>query len=184
MSQGVARVDSTGRPVALHSAWVPIGGAGFGPDPIVQAPFYGSVFAADFQAKPEGTGVVEIAIGGMLSAYAAYEDGKLARVAVVNLKEWTTGDENPRGNATVVLQGVGNVARGTLRRLTAEAGAGALGFDRDKSGSQNITWAGEQWTYAVDNGNGHGGNVTESVSVTDGKLTIVVRDSEAATVSF
>lgn len=195
MSQGVARVAATQRPVVGHSLWIPRGGVGnFSPDPVVQPPFYAEPFMADFLGKPSAqtpTEVVDLKFGeDFLTGYAAYNGETLARVALVNLRAWASGNGTmgmeERGSVAVRLGGLGDVQSVKVERLQADAGWAAMGFDEDRSGRSNVTWAGEQWTYAVDDGRGHivgeNGTVLETVNVQGGMATVNVPDTEAVIV--
>ena len=179
MAQGVARIDGTQRPAALHSLFVPVNGIPDNPGPSVRAPFYAQPFIADFIKST--TGVVEMGLNSdFLTAYAAYNANGLARVALVNLHEWNAGDNTQRGNQTFVLKVPTSTKNVTVGRLTAAAGAEAGGFD---NGGQNITYAGQQWSYSVDNGKGHPSAAsTTKVQVSNGVATVSVKDSEAVVV--
>lgn len=184
MSRGVARVDGTQRPAAQHSLWVPISGLKSNPGPSVRPPFYAQPFIADFIGKSGTTAVVNLGLGSeKLAAYAAYNGATLARVAIVNLNEWNTGDSKRPVQSFVlnVPKGINSV---TVRHLHSDAGAGAFGYDFGGA-DQNITWAGEQFSYKVDDGKGHvSDKVSTTVNAVGGSVTIPVPDSEAVIVSF
>lgn len=187
MSQGVARVDNTQRPAAKHSFWVPDNSAPYNPGPQVRGPFSAIPFVADFIGKNAGE-VVEIDAGSeLLTAYALYDQktGSLSRVAIVNLKIWVEGhSSSSRGSETFSLPVAAHVKTVSVKRLSADAGARALGFDH-AGPTQNITWGGEQWSYKVDNGKGHQtASVAseETVQVQNGKANIKVSDTEAVIV--
>ena len=59
----------------------------------------------------------------------------------------------------------------------------ALGYDIGGSDA-NVTWAGEQWSYKIDNGKGHfpHGKQEETVQVKKGVAEVKVPDSEAVIV--
>ncbi|KAL0260196.1 hypothetical protein SLS55_003880 [Diplodia seriata] len=116
--------------------------------------YYGCVYVADFIGAAGALRVVELDTGDDdVSAYAAYNEGRLTRVAVVNLELWRgsdgdgTGTGARRPSKTVELSlgvdhqhqnGSSGVKRKVrVRRLTGP-GAGAQARD--------ITWAGTQWT--------------------------------------
>ncbi|KAK8124773.1 glycoside hydrolase family 79 protein [Apiospora kogelbergensis] len=191
MARGVSRVANlAGRPVAGRVFWVPdeTGGAK-NPGPQVRAPYPAAIFLADFVGKTPGA-VKELDLGvkdhPYLSAYAMYDaqqGGKLGRVALVNMRLYngtrTPGDK--RGVETFrvpVPQGVQSVK---VRRLHADHGAAAMGFDFGGR-EHNVTWAGQQWSYSVDQGKGHGKVVEDEVKVQDGVAAVNVPDSEAVIV--
>lgn len=180
MARGVERISMTQRPVAKHSLWVPndsVSDKGM-PGPSVRAPFTAQPFVADFIGK-DGSSVVEVLGNPFATAYAAFGAGGSAeRIAIVNLRLWYKGCGGPRGAMRFDV-GVGAGSKATLKRLHAASGVTAMGFDIGGPG-ENITWAGEQWTYKVDKGKGHViGPTEETLPVTDGSVTITVPDSEA-----
>lgn len=70
----------------------------------------------------------------------------------------------------------------TVKRLRADGGPHALGIDAGGPG-QMIAWAGETWSYPLDNGNGHfvdGVARSEIVAVCDGRIVVDVEDIVAA----
>ncbi|CAK7205083.1 hypothetical protein SEUCBS139899_007848 [Sporothrix eucalyptigena] len=191
MAQGAKRVDGTMRPAANHSLWVPDDSAApANPGPQVRAPFYTLPFVADFIGHTPGD-VVEVDLGSdVLTAYASYNagSGTLGKLALINLQAWAEGvSMGARGSVTFAVPAPsGCTVSATVRRLTAAAGCQALGYDY-AGPTQNITWAGEQWSYAIDNGKGHmvpGVNAAETVPVVDGVVHVTVLDSEAVIVSF
>ena len=191
MSQGVKRVDGTQRPATHHSLWVPdasansVGNIG----PQVRGPYFATPMVADFLGTGSGA-VVNILGEDTRTAYAIYDSatGALSRVALVNLNYWSadTGSLSggARGNTTFTIN-VGTVQSVTVRRLHADAGAHAQGFDV-QGASGYITWGGETWSYKQDRGNGHflaGVATNETVTVNKkGIAKIVVPDSEAVVV--
>ncbi|KAJ6091652.1 hypothetical protein N7467_003621 [Penicillium canescens] len=192
MARGVKRVSNTMRPEATHSFWVPndIGPQTSGPS--VQGVFPSAAFITDFVGKGDSLGkVIEIDVPGtpqFFSAFAMYnlQSGKLARVALVNLKQWDHNSKDDRGSAEVILNVDAGVGSLHARRLHAEKGTSAMGFDLGGHGD-NVTWAGEQWSHTVDGGKGHfvdGSMVQEKVTVENGHGTVSVLDSEAIIVYF
>jgi hypothetical protein len=180
------------RPEATHSFWVP---NDMGPQtsgPSVQGVFPSAAFITDFVGKGDSLGkVIEIDVSGtpqFFSAFAMYnlQSGKLARVALVNLKQWDHNSKDDRGSAEVILNVDAGVGSLHARRLHAEKGTSAMGFDLGGH-EDNVTWAGEQWSHTVDGGKGHfvdGSMVQEEVTVENGHGTVSVLDSEAITVYF
>ena len=192
MSRGVKRVSMTQRPVAKHALWVPndsVSDRGM-VGPSVRAPFSAQPFIADFVNGADGGGgssVVEIPQDDPLTvAYAAFDsDGAAQRLALVNLRLWYGGCGGDRGSTRFDVK-VGSGAganKVTTGRLQAEAGVTAMGFDIGGPG-ENITYAGEQWTFKVDKGQGHvvDGAGKEDLEVKDGVVSVTVPDSEAVLV--
>lgn len=194
MSQGVKRVDQTGRPAAPHSLWVPDTSANdpsngneqnIGPQ--VRGPYYGLPVVADFLGTSSGQ-VAELLGDDLATAYAIYDSdsGSLSKVALVNLKFWSAEVGGTRGSTTFNIPVGDSVGSVTVQRLRAMAGADALGYDNQGNGGM-ITWAGETWSYKLDNGNGSpvdGVNASERVEVCNGVASVELPDSEAAVVFF
>lgn len=193
MARGVSRVSNlAGRPSAKRVFWVPDNSAyPRNPGPHVRAPFAAAPYAADFRGSEANIGVVKVPLGPnvkLLSAYAAYEGTQLKRVALLNLRVWrpAISEERPKTNFkfSVPFQS-GTV---TVRRLRADRGVAAMGYDWCKSqingcaDGHNVTWAGEQWTKLIDNGVGHGGGVEKVINVVNGEVVVNVPDSEAVIV--
>jgi hypothetical protein len=187
MVRGVARISDLGRPAAGHSSWVPDNSSN-NPGPSVRAPFAADALVAEFVGKEEGVAVAETSVegggeDGMVSAYAAYKGG-LKRVAIVNVRIWNKSDGNGRGMRVFEVPVGNGVQSVRIRRLSAEKGSEAMGFDLGGKGD-NVTWAGEQWTYKVDRGIGHfpSENLTEeTVRVKNGVAEVKVPSSEAVIV--
>lgn len=185
MSAGVTRLSSNQSPSGNYSAWVPIDLAS-NPGPQVRAPFYAQPFIADFIGDSTcQVSAVELDLhpkSEYLTAYALYEDNSPARVALINLREWNSTSGTHRGRSSFAIDVPSGKSNVTLSKLYAEAGASALGFDAD---GQNITWAGEQWSYKADQGRGHlSGPVSAPAKVHNGVAVVDVVDSEAVIVFF
>ncbi|KAK4041106.1 hypothetical protein C8A01DRAFT_34837 [Parachaetomium inaequale] len=181
MSLGVSRVTGVQRPDARRSLWIPTASLAV-PGPRVQAPYYALPFVADFiGGKTVGgsRGTVNIDLDSpFISAYAMFEGQTLARVAVVNLRAY--GGEGTRNAVKVRLENLGAaVGQAQVGRLHADAGTAAGGFDVN---GKNITWAGQQWSYKADRGNGHGTVQRKTLAVAGGVVEVVVPDTEAAIV--
>lgn len=176
MSLGVSRATLVQRPEARRSLWIPTAGLAV-PGPRVQAPYYALPFVADFVGKDAGgaRGAINIDLGSpFISAYAMFEGAALARVAVVNLREYA-GD-GARSAVKIRLENLGNVGRVQVGRLHAAAGTAAGGFDMN---GKNISWAGQQWSYQIDRGNGHGTAQRKTLPVAGGVVEVVIPDTEA-----
>lgn len=180
MTHGVSRVEGTQRPETLRSLWIPEAGWIKGIGPRVQAPYYALPFVADFIGKTVkgDRGVVNLDLGKEhISGYGMFEGENLARIAIVNLRQYD--GKGPRNAVKVHLDKLGSVSQVQVRRLHADAGTAAGGFDVN---GNNITYAGQQWSHEVDNGSSHGTVTIESHAVTGGVVDIVVPDTEAVIV--
>ncbi|KAJ5825200.1 hypothetical protein N7474_002338 [Penicillium riverlandense] len=190
LTQGVSRVDATHRPAALHSYWVPDDSAGdTNPGPQVRGVWYALPFIADFIGQDPGK-VAEVDLGSdVLTAYAIYDasTNRLSKVALINLRAWVEGEiTSARGSENVTISISSGNSTYKVQRLVSAAGAQAMGFDYGGP-TENITWAGEQWSYSIDQGKGHlvtGVPTEETHIVTDGEVKIEVSDSEAVLVTF
>lgn len=185
MSVGVQRIGGSQRPATAHALWTPIPGVlNNNPTPQVRSPFYAQPFIADFIGIPEPHSVLNLDLNSdVLSAYAMYHNSVLSRVALVNLQMWTKSSGTTRGSQTFAVSVPSGISTVMVQRLHADAGALATGYDYSLDASQNITWAGMQWTYTLDNGKGHISDViSTNVSVVNGVANVVVPDSEAVIV--
>ncbi|KAI9924217.1 hypothetical protein MW887_007167 [Aspergillus wentii] len=189
MARGIQRVTNTERPEAAHAFWVPDTTGPPTKRPVVQGVFPAAPFIADFVGK-DGK-VVEIPLKGgneLFTAYAMYnqQTSKVDKVALINLKQWDESSKAHRGSATITLNVGNDVKSAIVQRMKSRKGSSAVGFDLGGAG-ENVTWAGEQWTYAVDQGKGHfidGHKVEEQVKVNNGKVVVHVPDTEAVIVFF
>ena len=153
----------------------------------VLAPFYGQIFAADFIGLHQGdVQVTELKLPkgtntDLLSAYAAYESGRLARIAMLNMNFWSgkpdcspSASSRPIQNVEVAVPE--NAKAGHVKKLTSPRGA-------DAHASDGITWGGTSWNTEENDGIGRqvlGEN--ESVStlpISNGTVTVSVAASEA-----
>lgn len=190
MSRGVKRVSNNMFEDAPDSFWVPNNEGQWTTGPSVQGIFPSAAFITDFVGKGESLGkAVEVEVPGQpedFSAYAMYDlmSEELARVALVNLKVWNESSPQPRENAAITFDVGFGAESVTVKRLHSQKGASAVGFDLGGP-EQNVTWAGEQWSFKVDEGKGHfpaGGSVQEILFAQDGQVTVTVPDSEAVIV--
>lgn len=141
----------------------------------VHAAFYGHLFAAEFIGKASTVGVHNIDLNRpFLSAYSAYDNGKLGRIAIVNFEAWSKGDSPSRPSKNVTLNLTSSTSSVKVKRLTSKQGALA--------GPENMTWKGKQWSAE------NGGdaqlllNDTETLPVAGGTVNIAVKASEAVMV--
>lgn len=142
--------------------------------------FYGQVFAAEFRGPENNLSVANIDLGlAHLSAYAAYDGEKLARVALVNLELWDGHHSRPssRNHTSITLDIPAGTKKATVKKLTSPSGGTARETDQ-------ITWGGMSWTYQ--NG-GKAENITnglEELTVKGGAVKMKLGASEAAIVFF
>lgn len=193
MTVGLKQITNTQEPTATHSRWVPDNSGPQTKGPAVQGVFPAAAFIADFVGKGDSLGKIHQVLGeNHLSAYAMYDlvTNTPSRIALLNLKEWhsnSTGDnqDNPRGTVSVSLN-VGNANQSVVvQRLRPDFGSYALGFDNGGP-EQNTSWAGEQWSYQVNEGRGHfeHGPEKEILPVKGGKVEVVIPDTEVVMVSL
>jgi hypothetical protein len=143
--------------------------------------WYSLVVAADFIGKSHSgckVKVAQIPVDGTIdnvhfTAYAAYADNAIARLAFVNLNYWDGSTE--RQKTTVNLGGLGDARSATVKYFQSTNGASAP--------SDQITYGGSQWPYS-NMGLELEGVVSDTVTVNveSGRVSIVVPDSAAAVV--
>jgi hypothetical protein len=175
MSQGVKRVSLVQRPGVKRALWTPFETRDT-PGPRVQAQFYSMPFVTDFIGKDVTgkRGVVNIDLANpVLSAYAMFEGDRLARIAIVNLREYKGKGERKGVKMCLKEVAARNVIVGRLR---ADEGTAAGGWDVN---GKNITYSGQQWSYQVNKGKAHGVVVEKEIEVMDGIVDVMVPDSEA-----
>ncbi|KAJ6112160.1 hypothetical protein N7523_008221 [Penicillium sp. IBT 18751x] len=188
MCRGIKRVTNTQRPEATHAFWVPDDTGPATKRPIVQGIFPSAAFIVDFVGSSNLGKASEIGLSDQdhFTAYVMHglNSGLAERVALVNMKEWNENSNSVRGSATVTLDVGENVTSATMRRMHADSGSTAVGYDWGGP-NNNVSYAGEQWTYAIDLGKGHYTNgflIEELVSVSGGKIEVTVPDTEAVLV--
>lgn len=195
MAHGVQRVCNTMGPGATHAFWEPDNSGRQAKGPAVNGIFPAAAYIADFVGKDDDLGrVTELSSGvESLTAYAMYglKSDKPTRVALINLHEWHEDDTpalSPKRGAVTVTLDVGEETKSvTIQRMQSEKGSTALGFDQSNEQGrpwENVTWAGEQWSHKVDMGKGHfvSGPQEEKAKVSQGKVRVVVPDTEAVIV--
>jgi hypothetical protein len=165
--------------------WVPVAGKDIG-KPRVRANYYSQPFVADFIGNSGKTKVVPLNISssgddkGLHVGYAAYDNGRLARLALLNLKVWDRelSQSTTRPLATFSIDSLpSTITTATVYRLSSKEGALA---------QTNLTYAGLEWTY--ENG-GRGGQVpgmngTTVVNVGQGQLEVDVEASSAVLIDL
>ncbi|KAI0437923.1 hypothetical protein F4803DRAFT_555535 [Xylaria telfairii] len=144
-------------------------------EPRVTAHFYSQPFVADFIGKTGKTRVFELDIGtpqnGLYAGYAAYDDGKLARVALLNLELWDSqSSSGGRSEAKFSLSGLSGAGSNiTVHHLNADNGALA---------QENVTYSGLEWTWAS---LGKQKKVKDDSKVLEinGKVDVIVKATQA-----
>ena len=129
-----------------YGAWMPIAQNGTGPS--TNPPYYGHVMVSKFIGAHPKTRINNIDLNSDFhSAYAAYENGRLARVALLNLHEWnpsTDQAEAPKAPSTTftISTSQRGIKYATVELMTAP---GALS-------ETNITVAGLSYDYDLAEG--------------------------------
>lgn len=157
-------------------------GDSYNPGPQVRGPFFATPFVADFIGTEAAGAVVQVLSEELATGYAIYDaDGSApTRLALLNLRYWDSS-QGERPSTAFAVPATGDTV--TVKRLRAEAGAAAQGDDVDGT---TITWAGETWSYAADDGEGHLTDAPgeETVEVCEGVAIVEVPDSEGVVVVF
>ena len=141
MAIGVSRINFQQIFGPRSSMWLPVKSDKAGL-PRVTTNYYAMPFAAEFIGDSGETKVAPLEInddaGGKLVAYGAYDYGKLARIAVLNLHMWRPLDGH-RHHRIVSIDGLPEHAtHASMHHLAAPDGALA---------KHGITWRGLQWTF-------------------------------------
>ena len=158
--------------------WVPVKSDREGV-PQVTANYYAMPFAADFIGSSGHTRVAPLSINdndsGELVAYAAYDSGKLARIAILNLHVWTP-DVGDRPSRSVSINNLpSDIGEVSLHHLSGPDGA------LQKHG---ITWKGLQWTFESHGKDARIKDDSLNVIVSDGKMIIDLHDTSAVIIEF
>jgi len=183
-SQGVRRVHMQQGTNFRYAAWQPI--ATSSTTLGTKAPYYGSVAVASFlgDLTKGNVTVVNIELGGIYeSAYAAYVDGQLARIAVLQMNEYnytSAAAETERPLQTYAFQLPTGMAGKAMRvqRLIANGSDAITG----------VTFGGYSYNYELEGGQPvrlSNTTVGETVMVTQGGLLqFEVPWSSAVVLSF
>lgn len=138
--------------------------------------FYGQLFTAEFRGPERNLSVVNFDSGlAHLSAYAAYNGEKLARVALVNLELWDGHHSRPssRNHTYIALDIPAGMEKVTVKKLTSNFGGTARETDQ-------ITWGGMSWTYQNEGKAESITNGLEELTVKGGVGNLKLAASEAA----
>lgn len=186
-SEGIKRVHMHQGVDYRYASWQPIGTnrTTIGTKP----PYYGQVATAAFLgSKDVKVSQVQLSGGEREAAYAAYENGQLARVMVINLNTYNTtanGEGFQTFESPPERQSVDytfnvpetNAKSVSLHRLWAN-GSDAL---------TGVTWDGWSYNYELDDGRPvrlENVTVGETVDVRGGEVTVTVPHSSAVMLSF
>ncbi len=169
-----------------YSAWVPVatGGGGHAPytPPYTRAPLYGFLFNADVIGTAPLIRVQEVPLGlWNFSAYAIYDDGALAKYALVNLDEWNSTTPYPRPQQAVTLTAP---ARSVHQKGAVTARVQRL-VAPGASADSHITWGGLSWNY-TDGRLAQSGRPSAETLAFDahGQAQLTIASSEAVLVTF
>ncbi|KAF2260109.1 hypothetical protein CC78DRAFT_585212 [Lojkania enalia] len=136
----------------------------------VHPAFYGQIFSAEFRGNADNVRISSIAHHTFLSAYAAYDNTKLRRVAIFNL-QLCGRDDRPTTKVTLQIEAESSVVHIEVKKLTSPGGGTAS--------ASEITWSGMQWMAESGGKSVRVLNNTVTLRVTDGKVEIDVSASEA-----
>ncbi|KAI0871753.1 hypothetical protein GGS24DRAFT_503494 [Hypoxylon argillaceum] len=144
--------------------------------PRVTAHFYSHPFVADFIGKSGKTRVVELEVGapqnGLYAGYAAYDDGRLTRITLLNLQLWDSqrrsGDRPQAKFSLTGLKGTGSNI--TVHHLNADNGALA---------QTNVTYAGLEWTWASRGKQKKVKNDSKVLEINGNEVDIFVKTTQA-----
>ncbi|KAI2470986.1 hypothetical protein F4781DRAFT_388350 [Annulohypoxylon bovei var. microspora] len=140
----------------------------------VSANFYSQPFVADFISKGGNTQVTKLDVGddskGTLTAYAAYESGKLARIALLNLDLWTP-QNGTRAPVDFTIKGLhGTSKQVKVHHLSAPNGALA---------KEGLTYAGLEWTLQSNGVGQHAKNDSSLLDINGTDLTVRINATSA-----
>lgn len=181
--QGVNRMHMHQGTAYRYGAWMPISQNGTGPS--TNPPYYGHVMVSKFIGSNPNTRINNINLNSdFYSAYAAYEDGRLARVVLLNLHEWNPPSSQAEAEAEAAPSTTFTLStgRGGIKYVTVEAmtAPGALS-------ETNITVAGISYDYDLAEGKPvRVAKQYTSVLRPDnkGEISVPVRDSQAVLLTF
>lgn len=146
-SQGIRRQHMHQGTDYRYASWQPIQTekTSIGTKP----PYYGNIFVAEMVRGGSNVQITNLPLSSDTEgAYAAYINGKLARIAVVNLLEYNYTNTDPatkaapRPNASYTFQVPSGSQSISVRRLIANGSDAITG----------ITWDGYSYNYELDKG--------------------------------
>lgn len=141
----------------------------------IRASFYGQIFAAEFRGTASTVRVTNIDLqSSYYSAYGAYDNNKLARIALTNLELWEGGNAADRPGRIFNLTLDASAKSVEVKKLTSpDGGIGS---------PDTISWGGTQWTAASNGLPVQVLNNSESLPVQNGKVSVDVLASQAVIV--
>lgn len=171
-SQNITRIHFHQGTGYRYASWLPIYYKGVGPT--VKPPYYGNIFVAKFLGS-SGTRVINIDLSSEYnSAYAAYEHGRLSKLAIIDFHEYNPGDSATRPSSTFEIAS-NSFKSATLEFLTAPGA----------TFNTSITVGDVSYDYDLAKGRGvKVGNTTKKVKPVDGVFEIPLSYSEAVIVTF
>ena len=142
----------------------------------INGAWYALLFAVEFVGNTTRLQVAPIYQSGAFTLYAAYEDGKLVKMAIVNLEFWSSSSLTERPRMAKALRLPGEVKSVEMRTLTGSS----------SDGHKNITWDGLTWDVNDDEFSMVMGNQSMVLLTpeTGGLLNVSVGASEAALLNF
>ncbi|KAK3681899.1 hypothetical protein LTR37_020768 [Vermiconidia calcicola] len=175
---GVARMNFQQIFSPRASMWLPVQSDTGGVQQVT-ANYYAMPFAADFIGDSGNTSVMALDLGddddGMVVAYAAYNDGELSRIVILNMRLWTAEDGDRLSRAISIRGMPEGVKEATVHYLSA--GEGAL----QKHG---ITWRGLQWTVASNGTEEKVVHNSKILQVADNELRVTVYTTGAVMIEL
>ncbi|KAI9762812.1 MAG: hypothetical protein M4579_000165 [Chaenotheca gracillima] len=160
-----------------YEPWHPVSSESGGP-PATKAPYYGNIMVAMMigDSSRAGTQIAEIPLGKDEEiAYAAYEQGALRRIAIINMQEYNSTDSTPRKSIKYSFQVDGSAGKTAhVQRLFAEGSDVKTG----------VTFDGTSYDYELKQGKPvHVGDKSSGPATVrvdkKGLLTVEVQQSEA-----
>jgi hypothetical protein len=154
-------------------------------------PYYGNIFVASMLQGQDGTGADDVQVINMPlpkeeeAAYAAYINGKLARISVINLVEFNYTDADPaapRPSSTYTFQLPSSPSPSSPRSQSSSLSVQRL-LANGSNAITGITWDGWSYNYELEGGKPvrlHNVTVGERASVSkEGIVSIDVPYSSA-----
>lgn len=125
---------------AVYNIYEPVGNVVIGVNvttrPQIQPQYHAFLVVAEAIGSSGKSRVAEISVAAdHISSYGIWENGKLARIVVINLQPWTYGSTGTRPVTTVQLQGLKPHAVATYKTLYVPYADIA----------QGLTWAGQHF---------------------------------------
>lgn len=171
MSIGVDRVNFQQIYKPGFCMWEPVNSTHWDiATPMVRPNYYSQPFVADFIGKGGRTKVASILSEEKLAAYAAYEDGKLARIAIVNLNLGKASGEDRKKTDIVLDDLAKGVESVTVHQLNSPHGSLA---------QTDITYKGLEWSFESKGLQKQVRDDSKTVNIKGGKVTISIEEASA-----